>query len=108
MAHAAAAVAEAEADIRRKHRPLKVPENERAANEKRAGALAESQAKLRQVRRNALYLGLMLMLLLVQLLPAFDVRISFPMPLFYATGKEICVSSGCSGGAGSSLQSLAS
>ena len=65
VAHAAAAVAEAEADIRRKHRPLKVPENERAANEKRAEALAVSQAKLRQVKRNALYMGLMLMRMLL-------------------------------------------
>jgi len=53
VAHAAAVVAEAEADIRRKHRPLKIYENERAANEKRAMALADAQAKLRQAKKFA-------------------------------------------------------
>ncbi len=57
VAHAAAVVAEAEAGIRRKHRPLKIPENERAANEKRADALAEAQAKLRQVHQYSVSRG---------------------------------------------------
>lgn len=48
LAAAAAAVEEAEGDMRRKHRPLKVAAHEEAAAHKRAAVLSEAQAKLRQ------------------------------------------------------------
>lgn len=49
LAAAAAAVDDAEADIRRKHRPLKVLEHREATAQKRAATLSDAQAKLQQV-----------------------------------------------------------